>query len=460
MLTVLFAGIVVLAYAWLIRSRTAAALAGFFVLFSLATRTLSLSYIDLAGPVYAVELETFIGGGSSMPLFACGVLAFLLPLGYAFRPSRLSAALRPTASGPMQARRGTAHFVFAMVLAFVVALYVDMLARGPIPLFAGLDRIEYNSGLAGPLHAVAFDFGFLFAAALGTFFVFPRLRGRDFDFRFLTLYLSFLVYFALTGNRFSAFYAFSSFFVLPLASLPAMKAAGRLRAPPASRAAWKSLLCSRSALLFGIASGGLAILALLVNSVVNVRAYDDPAEQFTQRILIQPSQLWWTTWESLKDRSTDAFDSVWEGALINPIDPTRNTSIQVLMVKNLGDERATELIGQGTQYNGGYPEILFELTGPWVALPVALAFSCITAWLLRLCVVSICRGRFATAFMALYVFFGFSLLYMGGMLNFLFAWTFLVKVLALFLAWFLERNVGLPRRAARRRRISSPQVAA
>ena len=38
---------------WMLRCRTAAAIAAAFILFSLVTRTLSLAFVDLAGPVYS-----------------------------------------------------------------------------------------------------------------------------------------------------------------------------------------------------------------------------------------------------------------------------------------------------------------------------------------------------------------------------------------------------------------------
>jgi hypothetical protein len=187
--------------------------------------------------------------------------------------------------------------------------------------------------------------------------------------------------------------------------------------------------------------GVLSILSLLLNSVVNVRAYDDPAEQLTQRILIQPVELWWTTWNDLGAFSSSKTGEVWQDLFINPIDPTRNSSIQMLMLRNLGYDRTQELVGMGQQYTGGYPEVLFELLGPWLALPVAFVFSVLTAVLLRICVLAVCERRLLTAFMAMYVYFGFSLLFIGGMLNFLLPWTFWVKVSVLCLVYVVERHI-------------------
>ena len=133
-------------------------------------------------------------------------------------------------------------------------------------------------------------------------------------------------------------------------------------------------------------------------------------------------------------------EEVWVDLFIYPIDPTRNTSMQMLMLRNLGYDRAKELLDMGQQYTGGYPEVLFELLGPWLALPVALGFRVVTAILLRMCVLAVCECRLLTAFMAMYVFFGFSLLFIGGMLNFLLVWTFWVKIAVLGFVYIVEHH--------------------
>lgn len=437
MLTLTCAGAVLVVLGWMAFNRRAAILAAAFLLFSLVTRTLSLIYVDLADPIYSEQLDLMVGGGSSMPLFACSVLIPVLLLSYVFRPAGIGyiAAIKPR---PGVGRDRAAAFVLVFLGLFISALYGDLITRGPIPLFADIDRLEYNAQMAGPLHSLVFDFGFLLAGLLGIMFVRPRVAGRDFDFAFLGLYLAMLAYFALTGNRFSAFYSFTSFFVLPLAAVPALSSCGRLPPPP-GRSAWKRLLCSRLVVWSTLVVALVGIAGLLLNSVIYVRAYDDPLAFFAERILVQPVELWWATWHDLAVDARPDSTMIWEALFGNPIDPTRNTSIQMLMVKYLGWERATQLLEMGQQYAGGYPEVLFDLFGPWLALPVALLFSIPTALLLRLIVISTCEGRILTAVMALYVYFGFSLLYVGGMLNFLAVWTFWVKVCLLALVYWLER---------------------
>lgn len=443
MLTLAFAAAVLIVLCWMALYRRAAIMAAVFLLFSLATRTLSLTYVDLAGPLYSEQLDLMVGGGASMPLFACSVLIPILVLSYVFRPASMERIAVLTQRQDV-GRDRAASFVLVFLGLFIAALYGDMITRGPIPLFADIDRLEYNAQMAGPLHGLVFDFGFLLAGLLGMMLVRPRVAGRDFDFAFLGFYLAMVTYFALTGNRFSAFYSFTSFFLLPLAAVPALSSCGRL--PPAPhRSAWKRLLCSPVAVWSTLIVGLIGIAGLVLNSVIYVRAYDDPFALLAQRILVQPVELWWATWHDMRVGIRTDSQLVWEALFGEPIDPTRNTSIQMLMLKFLGWERTAQLLEMGQQYAGGYPEVLFDLFGPWLALPVALLFSVPTALLLRLVVVSTCEARILTALMSLYVYFGFSLLYIGGMLNFLTTWTFWVKITVLAVVYWFEksRRIGL-----------------
>jgi hypothetical protein len=465
MISVLFALIPLGVFWWMLQARKAAVLAAVFLLFSLMTRIVALLYVDLAGPLYSDQLESFIGGGPSMPLFAGAVLVFLVPLAYFFRRRAIEIGL------VVQERRRNLYSpklllnaLFVFLVIFVAALYVDMIYRGPIPLLSGMDRLEYNKDYAGPLHNIINENGFLFAFVLGLTLTYPRLHGHDFKIGALVLYVFVMLYFAFTGNRFSAFYAFTSFFVIPLAALPLLASVGRLKSPPHKRSALTLFLLSRNARFLAAFVGALFLITLLLNSVVNVRAYDDPANLFFQRILVQPIELWWVSWAEIQKYSSESSDFAWYELFVNPIDASRNTSVRMLMIKNLGYDRAIELAEFGTQFAGGYPEVFFELLGVWRALPVAFVFGVVTVLLLRLAVISAALGRIGTAVLAIYVFYGFTLLYIGGMLNFLIAWTYWVKCFTLLVVYIVERqHVGpnkylyLPRTASNC--VNSPTVA-
>lgn len=440
MLTLLFAALALGIFAWMLRARSSATIAGAFLLFGLITRTLSVVYLDLFGPTFSEQLQFDVGGGTSMPLFAGGVLVFMLPLAFMFRPAAMRRSLRVAYPRPLYDTRTAGTLILWLAVAFVAAAYADMLVRGPVPLFVGMDRLTYNDNFAGPLHGLLIDHGFSLAFLLGVVFVMPRLAGGDFRPSAFAVYVVVMVYFALTGNRFSAFFSFTSFFIIPLGALSMTRAAGGLLPPPVDRHRTIAFLVSPVARLLLLTLLAVGLTATLLNSVINVRAYEDPAELFFQRIVVQPVELWLSTFSELDTQPPDSFSSAWDALFINPIDPTRNTTVRLLMINSLGFDRALQLADEGTQFAGGYPEIFFELLGTWFALPIALVFGIVTTWLLRVVVRSICLGRVATALCGTYVYYGFTLLYVGGMLNFLIVWTFWVKCGALLVVALIERR--------------------
>lgn len=450
--------LVAVSFLLLLRYRTSALVAGVFILFGLMTRTIALAYVDLFGPFFAEQLDADIGGSSSsMPLFALSVLVFLLALAIIFRPSKLRNALNLPLDETTGAR-DLGNVFFFSALAYIALLYGDMLRRGVIPLLENMERYDYAKLYAGPFHSALFEYGFLLVGMLGAFFVYPRLTGNGYRYRFIGLLIALFAYFVLTGHRFSAFFSFSSFFLLPLASVFVLQSMSALPALERSRSFVQKILVSKATRRLSVIAMMLMLSALIFNSLTKVRDYDNPLEKLIQRILIQPVELWWTTWDRLVERGEWTPSLAWDLMFDHPFDANRNTGIQFLMVKALGYDRAEELLLQDSQYAGGYPEILFELVGPYAALPVALLFSLITALLLRMIVLAVCRGNFGTVFMGIYVYYGFSLLFIGGMLNFLIAATFLLKVATLILVYMVELKYYRNRRRLSARMPPIPKI--
>lgn len=110
--------------------------AGFFILFGLIYRIVDAVYLDLAGPVYAIELERYIGGNGAAPAFILSCFAFFLPLAVLLRRDRLTRGipgLQPETPYHALLRKGA----FAGLCALILFLYVDMVRIGTIPLFSG-----------------------------------------------------------------------------------------------------------------------------------------------------------------------------------------------------------------------------------------------------------------------------------------------------------------------------------
>lgn len=428
-------GFVILLAMW--RRQRPAFLAGFLVIYSLAYRILDVGYLDLAGPVYAIELDRHVGGNGASPMFLFSCLCLILPLWFFASRKRLLKEIDAPLTRTLY-HDAMSRLALGVAAAGIAALYLDMLRIGTIPLFTGMDRQAYND-ISGLFHNRAYDMNFLLCTGLGIFTVLPRLQGGKYSLAFGGLLLAVLVYWALTGNRFSAFLISIAYYMLPFGAVFAMDKAGLLP-KRAEGDAWASLVSAKVLLPIGIVLGALAVGGLLFNSYYTVRNYADPMYQISQRVLVQPVQTWASTWGDVAlnpDRGVNyaALDYV----VLNPPDSSGNTSVRYLMEKELGYFRASELIGLGQQYAGGYPEIFFEIFGLWLALPLMLLFGCATAWLLYLALRSLLRGRVMTALMAVYVYFGFSVGYIGGMLNFLLAPTFAAKFVVLVIVAIAER---------------------
>ena len=421
----------------LIRARGwAPVLVAFFLLFGFITRVVSIAYIDLAGPLYSQQLGTYVGGtAAATPMFVVAVGIVLLMLWLLIDPRWFAAHAAPL---PTLATRVTDKLLFPVMALFVAALYIDMFQRGVIPLLVGMERFDYTRLYAGPFHVFLFDTLFMVAFFTGYGFVRPRFEGRALDLRYLGILIAFYAYFLLTGHRVSAFFTMTTWFLIPVAAAVMMARVGAL--PPAPDSVRQRRLMLGLKAFTPLLATGLAVTIAfsLYNSLVNVRGYEDPAEAFVQRSLVQPTELWWTTWDA-SCSSCDASDSLaWQLMFDEPLDATRNTGIQFLMVKALGYDRSSELLDLGEQFAGGYPEVLYELLGPILVVPAMLVFATLTVALMRLIMLAVATGRVLTMVFAVYVYYGFSLLYIGGMLNFALAWTFWVKLGALAAFWLIE----------------------
>ncbi|MDP4540574.1 DUF6418 domain-containing protein [Qipengyuania sp. DY56-A-20] len=445
MVSIIFAifGLLTIILLW--QRQRPAFIAGFIVIFSLAYRIVDITYLDLVGPIYAIELERHVGGNGAAPIFVVATLCFIVPLWIIVSRQRILAGIEDVIP-PSAYLDGLQRAAFIGCSAYIAFLYLDMLRIGVIPLFAGIDRLEYQL-VSGIVHNLAYEMNFLVSAVIGIFTVLPRLRGKRLSLPFIALLMAFLIYWALTGNRFSAFLITLSYFALPFGALVAMQAKGILRRESV-RGTWSSLLSSRIFMFFGFITVVISVTALMFNSYYTVRNYADPTFHLSQRVLVQPVQTWSSTWEMVRydfDRGINhtALDLV----LLNPPNPDSNTTIQYLMERELGYFRAMELINAGQQYAGGYPEIFFELFGFWLAIPLMILLGSAAAFLLYIALRSVAQGRALTAAMAVYLYYGFGVAYIGGMLNFLLAPTFALKLVALLIFFFVERRLVRAERA-------------
>jgi hypothetical protein len=426
---------------WIAAYRPVLLLASFLVLFTLVWRTASTMYIDLAGPVLSSQTLHYIGPGLVTPLHVLVYFLTLMPFFILLRPTLIE-RWRSEADNAA-APRGMltiSDASFAISLLFIAYLFLDMLWRGPIPLLAHIERFVYTANLAGGAHRWLIQYGNFIVFWWGVMFAAERLRNHRVGVRYLSLFALLIFYMFLTGNRFSAFYSFSSFFIAPLAALIAARISRDRTQTPFF---WITRgFRMRDLFAFGAIAAALLIVSgfAIYNNLANVRGYEksEIRSQFIERTLIQPSEMGWISFERVFNFGLWQPDRAYDFLFYHPLDANRNTTPQYLMLETIGEPRTSEHIFGGFQFAGGFPEIFFELFGPLYAWPFILGAGYIAAALTALMIKGVLQGRYASAFLALYVLYGFEVMYIGGMLNFVAVKTYWIKVAALAAAFWME----------------------
>ncbi|KYK46042.1 hypothetical protein A1D31_34080 [Bradyrhizobium liaoningense] len=406
----------------------------FFFFFAFAWRLLSVLYIDVFGPVYSEQLERELGPGLAVLPLAASQALIIAALLFSFRPRRLHALSDNSVirnSAVLKAGSWSlADLAFCIVGLFVLALWLELLIRGHIPLFAGLERFDYARLYGGPLHQRLLEWGPMLAFQFGVLLSLPALYGKPLDKRFGALFAALILYLFAVGHRFSSFYLYLSFLMVPLgAALLGKHSKDQISLAKLLRRVWLPAL--GFVLLVGVA---------LVYSYAVVRGSETVAIQtkLVQRILVQQGEMWWMTYERVFLRNDWNGDHAFFKLFVDPFNPNRNSTMQFLMEIGLPLERAQFIMAQGSAYTGGWPEVLFELGGP-VGGFCLVAISAILfsefMFLLTRCLV---EERYVTCFFLTPIFYALSIFLVSGMVNSFIQLTFMIKIAAAVFAYVLE----------------------
>ena len=420
--------------AWLLASRTYLVVALLWLIIPMAWRLASSFFIDLSGPVFAEQVMQHVGPGHATALLALdyvvvlGVFALVLPRDFSYIGAQ-GQLLQHEAHW-----RLVSNAIFIAGIALLAATYADMLRIGSIPLFSGIERYDYAREHAGYLHGLVFRFGDVISLSLGCLFVLPSCFGRAPALRFLGLLLAMLAYAFLTGHRYSAFFKFCTLFALPSALLLTVRGAS-------GRRVFRDIPYIWPMLAVVIVAAAAMVSYAVIKSYFTVRLddSDDPLTSLKLRLLIQQGELWWLTYHRVVELGIWDFDQTFGFLFRAPIDPASNTSVQYLMYLVLGKD-AIPLLDAKQQFAGGFPEIPHEMFGGVGGVVAVAALSVIPALLLRLVLGNITQGRILTALWAGLVLYPFAIMYWGGMLNFVLAWTFWLKVAGLMAALLLAHR--------------------
>ncbi len=421
----------------------------FFVLFTLLWRTASTAFIDLAGPVWSAQTMRFVGPGLATPLHVLAYFVTIVPFMFVLRADQIRAWHQDRdgrEAAPSQITLADITFILSSL--FLAWLFADLIRRGSIPFFAETERYEYTRNTGGPAHRWVVTYGSFLSFWWGVMFASERLRTGKTRLRHLCLLAILIVYIFMTGNRFSAFYSLSSYFIIPLAAVVAQTETTRSSIP----FHWVTQAFKRREVT--ILATGLSLVVVLaataiVHNLVAVRGYRgaEVRSEFWERVLVQPSEMGWISYERVFVLDQWQPDRAFNLLFQTPLDPGKNTTPQYLMLETIGEPRTSEHIYKGFQFAGGFPEIFFELFGPFYAWPILLGSGFITALLTAHIVRGTLQGRYASTFMSLYLLYGFLVMYIGGMLNFVAVGTYWIKVAAFALTLVLEAGLarhGLP----------------
>jgi hypothetical protein len=438
LLSVSAVAVILTASLWIAIKRPGLAMISFFFLFAFAWRLVSVLYIDLFGPLFSDQLERNIGLGVSAVPITISQGFVVVALLFSFRPQRVRLVIgadEPGLAGRLPSGRfSLSDLAFWAAALFVIALWAELLVRGPIPLVAGLERFDYTRLYGGWLHRRLMDWGPMLAFQLGVFFAVPLLRDRPSDWRFGGLLGALILYLFLAGHRFSSFYVYASFFIMPIgAVLISRQATSPSQGEMVSRKMLRYLSVAAAVLCV------LTAIAVIYSYIVVRGEGGQLLSKLTQRILVQQGEMWWMTYERvfLHDNWNTSLAAY--KLFVDPFDPSRNSTMQFLMELGLPLERAHYILALGSSYTGGWPEVLFELGGPiggfiLVALS-AIAFSEFMFLMMR-CVV---QERFATCFFLTPILFAVSINIVSGMVNSFVQGTFLIKV-AVFLVVYITED--------------------
>ncbi|MEZ2147554.1 DUF6418 domain-containing protein [Bradyrhizobium sp. DN5] len=441
----LLAGVSVLLFiVWLGLFRSTIFVCLAFLLFTFAWRTISSLYIDLSGPVFSSQLQMFIGPGVMTVFQSVAYFVTLIPFLWVFNSAALDEWARSAPTPEPRARHSQltlSDATFYASVLFLVLLFGALIQGGVIPLFAKIERWTFNEQ-ANVLHQFVIERGDMLCFWWGTMFVAEWLRRRRYDYRFLGLLAAIMFYTFLAGGRFSPFYRYCAFFVIPFSAALLVQARGL---GSASLFSLMPRIADRRIVLAGtgvIAATAAMIAFALYWNLTRVRGFEGEAARgaFVERVLVQPAEIGWASYQRVLVNgdwdARHAFDALFE----RPIVAGRNTTPQFLMSETIGEPRTTEHITGGFQFAGGFPEIFFELFGPYFGWIFLLGAGWLTALISAVMIRSIVAERYLTAALSFYVLYGFYVMYIGGMLNFVAAPTYWVKIAALFAAIVMEER--------------------
>lgn len=415
----------------------------FSIIFSMIWRLVSTLHIDSSDGIYAVELVKVIGGSSySLQLVVIYIL-FVLALLLLFRPSRLTDLSNRLASsfpGDVMINGIRLTTIATIILGiFVVILYIELLS-GPVPFFAGIDKIVYKSKYGGPALKVMYKYRDFISLFAGTLFFYELWDQRKkTNYTIAILFGAILIYLFLAGNKFSAMFFSTCMFIIPVSLL----AIERNTKYGVQQASFRTRPSHRWRLFILIALFAAMFYTAIYNYYFRTKSWDPDyvAHHITHRMFVQQGQIWWTTAERIFGLDLWAPGEAFYHVFLKPLySEGGNPSIRYLMYKDIGSKAFIQFKA-GSTYSGAYPAVLFELFGIPGAYAASFLFSLIMAGLLFLFLRAVVLSHYSSVFFTAFVFKPFLTLQLTGNFDFFTNWHFWVKVSLMAAALLMDNKI-------------------
>ena len=136
----------------------------------------------------------------------------IIPFLWIFRSENFEAWLKEAPPEEIRSEMTLSDATVYLSIAFLVLLFGALAIGGTIPLLAKIERWTFNEQSSGNLlHQFVLKRGDFICFWWGVMFSAEKMRHSRFDYRYILLLMTILIYMFLVGGRFSPFYRYCSF---------------------------------------------------------------------------------------------------------------------------------------------------------------------------------------------------------------------------------------------------------
>ncbi len=421
----------------------------FYFVTTVVWQSISSIYLDISGNTFSGELGKFIDVNFSGLFLVLALWVITLGIDLGLNRKRL-AQLQFNVNNlvPNNWRITGIDYqslgIF-IVISFLALAYVEMIYIGNIPIFSEIDKKDYFQFYMGPIGKEFFRYSMLICFFLG-FGVYSEVIRTSGKYKLpIAIFIAFLFYLFMQGNRFSAIFLHLSYFLFPVFILffrnnnfvASISVIHRLK---------------RLTVLWGVV-GAIVFGAVLVNyfgtlDALNVSSTQQ-SEIFFERILVQQGQMWSATFSLLAENISilPNFEAI-NRILFSEELGDGNKAIFYLMRLH-GGINYFHMLLSGHRYTGASPIIFVVMFNLLLCWPIMFAFGYCVGWVIALIARWTTEGRIFLALALVWVFMPINMLLIDGDTKFLINPIYYLKISMVFFILLVGDSVGISSAYAR-----------